>query len=1136
MKFCLLISAIFNFTVSIAQVTSVTQAPFKSVYALVVGISDYENPGIPKLSFAHKDAEAFAAFLKSARGGNIPESNIRLLLNKNATFSAIYEAMNWLQETVNEGDIVYFYFSGHGDMENKTIYKMGFLLSYDTPKSNYINNAVSIEYLNAFANTLSVSSNANVILITDACHSGKLSGSDFRGNMLAGEQLRAVKAKEIRISSCETDQLSAEDEGWGGGRGVFSYYFLNGLEGRADETRDGFITVNEIEKYLRYSMSSDALLAQKSHQQTPRIIGNKDLKLAKVTVQVGNANIAPAVAQSFLKPLNRQPHSYFFSKLDSIAIEEIYDFEHLNKIPTPELPLAFIKHMPSNLKLTLGDTRLKEIESELSSSEDALKRFTNKLAVHISDKGQKTLNSYLEGNEAELERLRYYNIDNNGYDKYKAMFEVAIKLTKPGSYLANVLEVKKHYFEAVALRLKIPTTSKPLPLIDSSLDIQLKALEIEENAAYIHNELGVLYLLKNDLERARSHLTRATQIAPKWGIPVANLAELYFITNDQKSAKEFIEKAIELQPGYQGNYITQGMIIEKEKNLLLAEELYHKSIYMNSRHYLPFERLAHIYLSRTDYSAADSFFNEADKRKKGFYFLPNTKMLLPTHFPDADGVDIHCFFDQAHVLRSPILGNFTWGVIAYINEQYDVAEEKLRKTIELDRSSPLAYHYLGELLMKQKRYREADEMLKKAVEYYLSPQKFEKYLAQLINKSPRTGSDDCFKRMYETKYYERASDHYLLGIMYEDWGYYTLAEHHFKMIISMDSLSIGGYSKLWKLYEQTARYHDAENTIRKFINIDKAQGNNAMNAFYARMITRFHEDRTLYYRAGNFLYDLASEAPHSFRNDQKELLPDDKGEDFLLPLPVPSPIVFSLPVLNLKIHPDTPILRPMTMAIKYLKVADSLYETDEMLAEINQKIGDLYSWQGLGIKAIPHYRKSVNMQPGNANTRVRLIETTSEAYYLTSALTQLDSLENRKQMNYRMQFLYAKLLMHSSRFKEAFTVLKSAEGMYPFADEEIIALKARLSFLEANFKDALNIYLLLDKNYKDPSYQYSIARIYAFMKNNAAALEWLKKAVAGGFDYTWVLKEDWAWKELRASSQWKTITAKLSPRVYNSRD
>ena len=259
-----------------------------NTYAVVVGISKYESSGIPQLEYAHKDALFFADYLKSKSGGSVPEENIRLLVNENATYSAIYDALDWLLTTCHKDDLVYFYFSGHGDMENTTIYNLGFLLSYNTPRTNYINNAVRIEDLNNIANTLSVKINAKVVLITDACHSGKLAGTDYRGTFLVGDQLRTVQNKEIRITSCAPDQLSAEDEGWGGGRGVFSYYLVNGLEGLADEDQNKIVTVSEIKNYLDSSLSADVLLAQKAIKQIPVIKGNNGFTLA----MVDNASLA----------------------------------------------------------------------------------------------------------------------------------------------------------------------------------------------------------------------------------------------------------------------------------------------------------------------------------------------------------------------------------------------------------------------------------------------------------------------------------------------------------------------------------------------------------------------------------------------------------------------------------------------------------------------------------------------------------------------------------------------------------------------------------------------------------------------------------------------------------------------------
>jgi uncharacterized caspase-like protein len=252
-----------------SSVNGRAQAEAPATYAVVVGISTYANKGITKLQFANRDAQAFSDYLRSKAGGSVPEENIRLLIDREATTASVYDALSWLTSVCKQNDVVYFYFAGHGDMESQTMYKLGFLLTYNTPRTNYINNAVRIEDLNNFANTLSTKNKARVVLITDACHSGTLAGNDYRGNYLVGEQLRTRLANEIRITSCGPNELAMEHEAWGGGRGVFSFYFINGLIGFADKERDGIVRLNDMRNYLDSAFAHDSLLIIENTSKPP---------------------------------------------------------------------------------------------------------------------------------------------------------------------------------------------------------------------------------------------------------------------------------------------------------------------------------------------------------------------------------------------------------------------------------------------------------------------------------------------------------------------------------------------------------------------------------------------------------------------------------------------------------------------------------------------------------------------------------------------------------------------------------------------------------------------------------------------------------------------------------------------------
>lgn len=74
-----------------------------------------------------------------------------------------------------------------------------------------------------------------IIIIADACHSGKLAGFSINGAQITNSNLARQIANEVKILSCQPNEYSLEGNQWGGGRGVFSYHLVNGLYGMADQ-------------------------------------------------------------------------------------------------------------------------------------------------------------------------------------------------------------------------------------------------------------------------------------------------------------------------------------------------------------------------------------------------------------------------------------------------------------------------------------------------------------------------------------------------------------------------------------------------------------------------------------------------------------------------------------------------------------------------------------------------------------------------------------------------------------------------------------------------------------------------------------------------------------------------------------
>ncbi|MBK6352766.1 MAG: caspase family protein [Saprospiraceae bacterium] len=251
--------------------------------AVIVGISDYQNVKITDLQFADRDALAFANYLKSEAGGKVDSSHITLLLNEKATAGQFVSALYGLMEESKEGDLVIIYFSGHGDVESTTISQPGFLLCWDAPARVYMGGGTfGLSYLQEVISTLALATKAKVLVITDACRAGKLAGSSIGGSQATAANLSKQYANEVKIMSCQPDELSLEGKSWGGGRGVFSYYFLAGVQGLADKNNDGAVNLAEIERYLGDKVPT----AVAPHSQIPMTIGNKNTVLSKVDPKI----------------------------------------------------------------------------------------------------------------------------------------------------------------------------------------------------------------------------------------------------------------------------------------------------------------------------------------------------------------------------------------------------------------------------------------------------------------------------------------------------------------------------------------------------------------------------------------------------------------------------------------------------------------------------------------------------------------------------------------------------------------------------------------------------------------------------------------------------------------------------------
>ncbi len=509
------------------------------VRAVIVGISDYQSPAIPDLQYADYDARAFADWLQSPGGGNVPAENIVLLTNEKATNARFSASLYWLVETCGEGDHAIIYFSGHGDVETKTRGQLGFLLAWDTPPTNYNAGAYSIFYLQDIISTLSIDKKARVTVITDVCHAGKLAGSSIGGTQATAQALAQQFANEVKIMSCQPNEFSLEGPQWGTGRGVFSYHLLDGLSGLADQNADGEVTLREVNRYLEDNVTAEA----SPHPQTPLTVGERNTLLARVN---------PSLLAEIRQRKKGEPQLFGGTDTRGLTI----DADSVTRVTYHrfEAALAAGNLLGPDSSADFYFKQLVENQS-IRSLHGLIRR---NFAVALQDEVQQALNALLADDPYETNNWLYNPKKFADFPRY---LHRTIELLGKNHYMYPTLRAKELYFEgynlAQALNLENATAAFQDSVRALAKEKMLEAIVQDPQAAYPYYSIGKLYWWNSPPHTDSLVLwcERAIERAPHWLLPYLDVAYEYNSSqNDPITSEQWLNKAITINPH---SYIVQ---------------------------------------------------------------------------------------------------------------------------------------------------------------------------------------------------------------------------------------------------------------------------------------------------------------------------------------------------------------------------------------------------------------------------------------------------------------------------------------------------------------------------------------------------------------------------------------------------
>jgi hypothetical protein len=212
-------------------------------WAVLVGVNQYDDSFYPGLHVCVKDVESLH---KQLTVGGFDPTYMHMLTDNTdllPTRAEIFDALKRSAKAALHDDLLFFYYSGHGDRSNDTSY----LIARDSKPNSLEYTAVALPEV---ANILRESEARAKVIILDACHSGasfdgkgpKSMPPDFIKRVF--EQARG----QVVLASCKQGELSYEWQAQE--RSVFTHFLLQALKGEADYDEKGFVTVQDVNRYV----------------------------------------------------------------------------------------------------------------------------------------------------------------------------------------------------------------------------------------------------------------------------------------------------------------------------------------------------------------------------------------------------------------------------------------------------------------------------------------------------------------------------------------------------------------------------------------------------------------------------------------------------------------------------------------------------------------------------------------------------------------------------------------------------------------------------------------------------------------------------------------------------------------------
>ena len=228
------------------------------LYVLAIGVGKYRDAAL-KLEYPAKDANDLAAVLEKQSGRLYREVVSRVVTNEKATREGVLKGLEWIEKETTSKDVVMIFLAGHGVNDRNGDFHF---IPHDGNPEQLRSSCVPYSILRDTVTRLP----GKVIFFLDTCHSGNVMGDRRSVDMgdldRIASDLASAENGVVVFTSSTGRQYALESPKWN--NGAFTKALVEGLDGKAEYEKKGYITINMLDLYV-----SERVKELTQGQQTP---------------------------------------------------------------------------------------------------------------------------------------------------------------------------------------------------------------------------------------------------------------------------------------------------------------------------------------------------------------------------------------------------------------------------------------------------------------------------------------------------------------------------------------------------------------------------------------------------------------------------------------------------------------------------------------------------------------------------------------------------------------------------------------------------------------------------------------------------------------------------------------------------